>query len=138
MTGLSTEEVLDRIEVAFGKRPTSNAIHLAVSRARGSEIASTSWRSSLTSGLPVPREEGDRLVFDQEQVEEWIRTHPARAGERLEEELVADETAEKRAAAVARARIEGLSWAKIAEAIASIDGRPVSRELVRQVFTPLI
>lgn len=138
MKGLSTEEVLDRIEIAFGARPTSNAIHLAVSRARGTEIAYTSWRSSLTSGLPVPREEGDRLVFDQEQVEEWIRTHPARAGERLEEELVADETAEERAAAVSRARAEGLSWVKIAEAIASIDGRPVSRELVRKVFTPLI
>src|SRR5699024_1119429 len=110
----------------------------AASRARGGEPARPSWRSSLTSGLPAPREGGERLLFDEAQIEEWISAHPARAGDRLEEELQPEETAAERADAIARARAAGLSWAKIADAIARVDGRPVSRELVRQVFTPLI
>lgn len=139
MSDLTTEELLDRIERSFGKRPTSNAVHLAASRARGgSEGSGASWRSSLTSGLPVPREVDDRLLFDEAQVEEWIRAHPARAGQRLEEELRPDETAAERAGAVSRAREAGLSWARIADVIARVDGRPVSRELVRQVFMPLL
>lgn len=86
---LNVEEVLDRIEAAFGERPTTNAVHLAVSRARTSSSSSTSWRSSLTSGLPAAHDDGDGLVFNRDDVEEWIRTNPARAGERLHEQLVA-------------------------------------------------
>lgn len=138
MSDLSTEEVLDRIEQAFGKRPSANVVHLAASRARAGEATGTAWRSSLTSGLPAPREEGERLVFDQAEVEAWIRDHPARALERLQDELAPEETASERAPTVQRAREAGLSWAKIAEAITHVDGRPVSRELVRQVFTPLL
>lgn len=137
-TTLSVEEVLDHIESAFGRRPTANAIHLAVSRARAGASSRAAWRSSLTSGLPVAHDSGQGLVFNQTEIEEWIRTHPARAGERLNEQLVAHETAAERAEAVARARAEGLSWERIAQAIARVDGRPVSRELVRRVFSPLV
>lgn len=137
-TTLSVEEVLDQIESAFGRRPTANAIHLAVSRTRTGSSSSASWRSSLTSGLPAAQVAGDGLVFNRDEVEEWIRTHPARAGDRLEEELDAEQTAAERADAVGRARADGLSWERIAQVIARVDGRPVSRELVRRVFSPLV
>lgn len=139
MSMLNVEEVLDQIEATFGERPTTNAIHLAVSRARTGSTSSASWRSSLTSGLPAAQEDdGAGLLFDRDEVREWIRTHPARAGERLGEQLVAHETAAERAEAVGKARADGLSWERIAQVIARVDGRPVSRELVRRVFMPLL
>lgn len=135
---LSVEEVLDEIERAFGRRPTANTIHLAVSRARSGAATGGAWRSSLTSGLPAASDAGDGLVFNRDEVEEWIRTHPARAGDRLAEELSPEQTAAERADAVGRARADGLSWEQIAQVIARVDERPVSRELVRRVFSPLL
>lgn len=138
MSMLNVEEVLDQIEATFGERPTTNAIHLAVSRTRSGAATGGAWRSSLTSGLPAARDAGDGLVFNRDEVEEWIRTHPARAGDRLAEELGPEQTAAERAGAVGRARADGLSWERIAQVIARVDERPVSRELVRRVFSPLL
>lgn len=136
-TTLSVEEVLDLIEDAFGRRPTVNAVHLAVSRARTGSTGG-SWRSSLTSGLPDALEDGTGLVFNRAEVADWIRTHPARAGERLQSELEADQRAVERVGAIGRAREAGLSWDRIARVIADVDDAPVSRELVRRVFMPLL
>ena len=130
----TTEQVAQLLSRELGEDVDAAAIHQAVHRSGSRPNA----RQRATAGLPSPIQPGKRpLQFDQAAIDQWLQTHPRRQivqlMEQLRPELAASEP--RRAAAVARGRAEGLSWAQLAQLIGEVDGVPISRQAVARRFS---
>lgn len=133
-TWYSTARVAQRITEVLGEDVDEAAIHMAVHRTAARPNAAM----RATAGLPPPLNpgKGSALRFSAEAVEEWLRDHPRIARAKLLEALSAEigATEQRRAAAVAEGRAQGLSWAELAALIGQVDGVSVSRQSVAEKY----
>lgn len=130
----STAEVAQRISEVLGEDVDAAAVRLAVHRTAARPNASM----RATAGLPPPLNpgKGSALRFSTEAVEEWLRSHPRIARAKLIETLREDvgATEQRRAAAVAKGRAQGLSWGELATLIGQVDGVPITRQSVAEKY----
>lgn len=126
------DQVADRIVAELGvPRPALSTLRAAAATAgRG-----TNQRVRVTAGMPRPLQgRVDRqVVFDATAIDTWLADHPARAVRRARAALAAT-APEDRQAAVDRARASGLSWAEIADAIATAEGISRTRQWAQQRY----
>lgn len=126
------DQVADRIVAELGvPRPALSTLRAAAATAgRG-----TNQRVRVTAGMPRPLHgRVDRqVVFDATAIDTWLADHPARAVRRARAALAAA-APEDRQAAVDQARASGLSWAEVADAIASAEGITRTRQWAQQRY----
>lgn len=127
-------ELADRIEEAFGERPTESTLRAAASATgRG-----TNSRVRITAGMPAPLPDliDGRAVFSAVAIDRWITHHP-RLRVAREQQRLTKAARKRRVEAVARARRAGLSWQQVADALGTADGRSYTRQWAQQRFAVL-
>jgi len=126
------DQVADRIVAELGvPRPALSTLRAAVATAgRGMNS-----RVRVTAGMPRPQQGRvtRQVVFDVTAVETWLANHPARAARRVREALAAA-ALEDRQNAVDQARAAGLSWAEVADALATVEGVSRTRQWAQQRY----
>lgn len=122
---LTYQQLADKIESALGARPAISTLRTAGTRTTG-----------ILAGLPRPLYPAQgRLspLFSAAQVDEWLANHQIRRQQAAVAELIAASPSQ-RAAAVAAARSERVSWVRIADAISQADGRRISYQAVAKRY----
>ena len=126
------DQVADRIVAELGvPRPALSTLRAAAATAgRG-----TNQRVRVTAGMPRPQQgRVDRqVVFDAAAIDTWLANHPVRAVRRARAALAAA-APEDRQIAVDQARASGLSWAEVADTIATVQGISRTRQWAQQRY----
>lgn len=126
------DQVADRIAAELGvPRPATSTLRTAAATAdRG-----TNQRVRVTAGMPRPEQTrvGRQVVFTAAAIDTWLANHPARAVRRVRAALAAA-APDDRQSAVDQARAAGLSWAEVADTIATVDGSSRTRQWAQQRY----
>ncbi|SDY63816.1 hypothetical protein SAMN05661080_04127 [Modestobacter sp. DSM 44400] len=126
------DQVADRIVAELGvPRPALSTLRAAAATAgRG-----MNQRVRVTAGMPRPQQgRVDRqVVFDATAIDTWLANHPARAVRRARAALAAA-APEDRQSAVDQARASELSWAEVADTIATVEGISRTRQWAQQRY----
>lgn len=128
-TVMSHRTVAELLEENFGVRPALVTLRVAAHRRER-----TTATASITAGIPAPLPDGQGFLA--QDIHDWIAHHPwrtrAAALDTLERSSKTDPAG--REAAVEGARRAGLSWAHIAQAIATADGATYTHEAARKRY----
>lgn len=120
---MTYQEVADRIEEAFGERPTYTMLRFAVSSPSTKKVG-----PGLTTGLPAPvSAPGKGVRFSAREIEDWIARHPRRRHDELMRSII-EAPPEQRDQVIRSARDEGLSWEAIAQAISTATGTTYTKQ----------
>lgn len=125
------EALADRIAEELGERPSLAVLH-AGERDPGRPVRG---EIRVTAGMPAPLPGLRPRQFDADEVDTWLRRHPRLLARAHVEQLRAGITGTlARGTAVAAARDAGLSWQQIADVIAQVDDREISRQAVAKQY----
>jgi DNA-binding NarL/FixJ family response regulator len=128
----SYADIAGRIEEVLGERPLISVLRAAAARSSHG----TNSRVRITAGMPAPMgRDGREPIFRATEIERWLAHHP-RLAVQAEMTRLAQTFAgtNRRERAVARARVSGLSWQQIADALGTADDRVYTRQSVHQSF----
>ncbi len=125
----SYDDVRRRIHQVLG-------VEVATSTLRAARAREGRARTRITGGMPTPLPENAPLFvpvrFEAAAVEDWLATHPLR---RQQDALLAIQSCTgDRRPAVDQARAAGVSWARIAAAIAEAESRPYSAQAAHKRY----
>lgn len=122
----------DRMEAVLGTRPTRSQLDKAPKVA---ERPIGRGRARLTAGMPAPDPSGRWRADD---VEAWLARHPALELQRDIATITAAyanaHSDRERHDIVGAARRRGRTWAQIASAITSAQGRRITRQAVAKHY----
>ncbi|MFE5339744.1 hypothetical protein ACFQ80_05965 [Isoptericola sp. NPDC056578] len=128
------EQVAERLHQVFGVRPAASTLRAAVATSRTS---TTSRRPSITTGMPAPMPKGSarRVLFDADEIEEWLDQHPWRRRDQvLHEAAERLRRGEDESAVVEGLRRVGVSWSEVAQLIRRTEGRHVPKSSVHKRY----
>lgn len=130
-------QVAELINEVLGETPSQASLRAAAAEA--TRTASTNSRVRLTAGMPAPlTPRSSPALFDRLEIERWLRHHPRIKERQAYAALVGQVATEAdRRLAIRRARSQGLSWRRIADALTEATGTRHSHQGVFKAFRDL-